>query len=71
MTEPELLPCPFCGERLMESGTRRHLMFHPGSNCILENISVWNDEPETVEAWNRRTPPSSPINPEEEKPANG
>lgn len=57
----QLKPCPFCGVDLIHSedlSTRNGRCFvHPRNDdepCIIDAKIIWDNQPEPVEAWNRR-----------------
>lgn len=65
-TEPTLLPCPFCGDRMIYGdasnflGEALHTVEHSGESdtsedCVLWTIKSWPTRQEAAEAWNRRT----------------
>lgn len=62
MPESELKPCPFCGKTLeydidydgIPWANGDCYWIHPyKKGCILNNFHFW-DEPDNVDAWNRR-----------------
>ena len=55
--EPELKPCPFCGEkvRLIENGERTYSISCRTINCYMcGNMSWYASKEEAAKAWNRR-----------------
>ena len=60
-SKPEILPCPFCGVKLIEIRTETTFLGweHPrDKTCILSLHQVLN-RPNYIELWNRRTAPAS------------
>ena len=65
MTDPELLPCPFCGGKPERVHFGRKYDFNFAIECECgaclssECGGAWedNDEAKTIAAWNRRAPP--------------
>ena len=57
MSEPKLLPCPFCGESLVANNNPDDLYVrrygthwdHPTNDCFLENVEV---SPPEIDDWN-------------------
>ena len=62
---PELLPCPFCGEKVhwIKShvlGEGGHIVHAKNVNCITDNIASLypDDDMNVIKRWNTRTQPS-------------
>ena len=54
-TEPKMLACPFCKEKLVKDGSYYVHMLEDGNNgCFLYNVAFAVDDKETIKAWNTR-----------------
>lgn len=62
MSEPKLLPCPFCGVSLVTNANTADFYVkrygphyvHPAGDCFLEDTEV---SPSRADAWNTRAKP--------------
>jgi len=71
---PHLKPCPFCGSELKHKtfriGLADDIWEHPKENdCPLSKTGIGDPLhifKSDIEAWNKRTPPAQPAQPEQE-----